>query len=149
MEKSIKPLLILMVDDDEDDRFLTQTALEESEVECKLIFAKDGTEVLDMLLNGPSDSLGEIPNIILLDLNMPLKNGWQVLQELKSNKSLRHIPVVIFTTSSSSDHVVKSYAMGANSYITKPSTFNGLQRVMSSITRYWNDTVSLPKVSPR
>lgn len=149
MEKSIKPLLILMVDDDEDDRFLTQTALEESEVECKLIFAKDGTEVLDMLLNGSSDSLGEIPNIILLDLNMPLKNGWQVLQELKSNKSLKHIPVVIFTTSSSSDHVVKSYAMGANSYITKPSTFNGLQRVMSNITRYWNDTVSLPKISPR
>lgn len=147
MEKSIKPLLILMADDDEDDRFLTQTALEESEVRCKMIFAKDGTEALDMLHLGSGEKPEEMPNIILLDLNMPLKNGWQVLQELKSNEALKHIPVLIFTTSNSSDHIVKSYAMGANSFITKPSTFNGLLDVMKNIIRYWNDTASLPKVS--
>ncbi|MFN8302362.1 MAG: response regulator [Saprospiraceae bacterium] len=145
MNKKTKPLLILMADDDEDDRFLTQTAFEECNLECKLLFAKDGTEVLELLDNekNKSESVRELPNLILLDLNMPRKNGWQVLNELKSSESLKHIPVLIFTTSKSPEHVLMSYSLGANSFITKPSSYNTMLEVVQMINRYWNEVATL------
>ncbi len=134
-----------MADDDDDDIFLAQTAFEESDVDCELQFAKDGSEVLDLLRKAEKgeDEAARMPNLILLDLNMPRKNGWQVLHELKSSERLRHIPVLIFTTSKSPEHVLMSYNLGASSFITKPSSFNSLLDVVRLIGMYWKDVVTL------
>lgn len=134
-----------MADDDEDDRFLVQTAFEECDVRCTLLFAKDGMEVLDALseIEQADHGSNTLPNLILLDLNMPRKNGWQVLDELKKSESLRHIPILIFTTSKSPEHVMKSYNLGANSFITKPSSYNSLLDVVKVISQYWNQVATL------
>ncbi|MBK7427503.1 MAG: response regulator [Saprospiraceae bacterium] len=136
---------ILMVDDDEDDRFLTQTAFEESDLKCKLDFVKDGTEAIDHLtaIFETNDDRNPLPNLILLDLNMPKKNGWQVLAEVKNSESLRHIPVLVFTTSKSPEHVKRSYDLGANSFITKPSTYSGLLDIVRVIGKYWKDVATV------
>lgn len=145
MTQQNKKILILMADDDDDDRFLAQTAFEESAAECELLFAKDGSEVLEMLQKAEKgeDVAVRMPNLILLDLNMPRKNGWQVLHELKSSEHLKHIPVLIFTTSKSPEHVLMSYNLGASSFITKPSSFNSLLDVVRLIGQYWKDVATL------
>jgi CheY-like chemotaxis protein len=136
---------ILMVDDDEDDRFLTQTAFEESDLKCKLDFVKDGTEAIDHLtaIFETNDDRNPLPNLILLDLNMPRKNGWQVLSEVKNSESLKHIPVLVFTTSRSPEHIKRSYDLGANSFITKPSTYSGLLDIVKVIGKYWQDVATV------
>ena len=137
-------MVVLMADDDEDDRLLTQTAFEESNIGCELVFAKDGTEVLELLSNVNNVNTEKaLPDLILLDLNMPKKNGWQVLHELKNSEKLKHIPVLIFTTSKSPEHVLMSYNLGANSFITKPSSFNSLLDVIKLIGQYWKEAATL------
>lgn len=139
-------IVILMADDDDDDFVLTQKALRESKLLNKLVRVRDGEELLDYLL-GTGDYDGqelERPGVILLDLNMPRKDGREALKEIKSNPKLNDIPVVVFTTSKAEEDIYRSYKLGVNSFITKPVTFDNLISVMTSLGKYWFEIVELP-----
>jgi two-component system response regulator len=137
-----RTIIILMADDDEDDRDLARDALEGTALGERLRFVIDGQELLDYLrLNGPDKPR---PSIILLDLNMPRKDGREALAELKADKSLRKIPVVVLTTSSDEVDVQRAYELGASSYITKPVTHSQLTQVMHGLAEYWAGIVELP-----
>ncbi len=141
-----KEIVILMADDDDDDFLLTQKALNESKLLNTLIRVKDGEELLDYL-NQTGEYQGkdnERPGVILLDLNMPRKDGREALKEIKSNPDLSEIPVVVFTTSKAEEDVYKSYQLGVNSFITKPVTFENLINVMQTLGKYWFEIVELP-----
>lgn len=140
-------IVILMADDDEDDRLLARDALEESRVRNDLHFVNDGVELLEYLrrqgaFSDPKNS--PRPGLILLDLNMPRMDGREALQEIKKDAALRAIPVVIMTTSRHDEDIINSYDLGAAGFVTKPITFEGLVDVMRSIGRYWIDIVELP-----
>ncbi|MEL6865589.1 MAG: response regulator [Bacteroidota bacterium] len=140
-------ITILLADDDEEDRMLTQEALEETQINLVLRFAENGVEVLDYLHNrGKFSDLSKnpIPDLILLDLNMPKKDGREVLGEIKRQSQFQRIPVVIFTTSNDEENIKKMYELGVNSYITKPVSYQGLVDAMNSLKTYWVKTVSLP-----
>ncbi len=145
--QSSRPIVILMADDDADDRMLTRDALEESHLANEIRFVADGEELMDYLLHRKSFAEAADaprPGVILLDLNMPRKDGREALAEIKAEPSLRRIPVVILTTSKAEEDVYRSYDLGANSYITKPVTFDALVEVMRGLGRYWLEIVELP-----
>lgn len=139
-------IVILMADDDDDDFLLTQKALKESKLLNRLVRVRDGEELLDYLLQKGeyADQPVERPGVILLDLNMPRKDGREALKEIKSNPELNDIPVVVFTTSKAEEDIYKSYKLGVNSFITKPVTFDSLISVMTSLGKYWFEIVELP-----
>jgi CheY-like chemotaxis protein len=138
------PLPILIADDDEEDCMLAQEALREGRLNNPLYFVNDGEQLLAFLRReSPYESVPR-PGLILLDLNMPRKDGREALTEIKSSEDLRMIPVVVMTTSKSETDIVRSYNLGANSYITKPVTFQGLVEVMVALNRYWFEMVELP-----
>ena len=141
-----EPVVILMADDDDDDFMLTQKALKESKLLNTLVRVKDGEELTDYLLKkGEYESKETLrPGIILLDLNMPRKDGREALKEIKEHENLRNIPVVVFTTSKAEEDIYRSYQLGVNSFITKPVTFANLLEVMKSLGRYWFEIVELP-----
>lgn len=146
MSTAKKEIVILMADDDDDDFLLTQKALKESKLLNKLIRVKDGEELIDYLTR-QGDYEGqetERPGVILLDLNMPRKDGREALKEIKTNSDLNEIPVVVFTTSQAEEDVYKSYQLGVNSFITKPVTFESLISVMQTLGKYWFEIVELP-----
>lgn len=147
MNTQNEPVVILMADDDDDDFMLTQKALKESKLLNTLVRVNDGEELLDYLMNKGKYENAETqrPGIILLDLNMPRKDGREALKEIKEQETLRDIPVVVFTTSKAEEDIYRSYQLGVNSFITKPVTFNGLIDVMASLGRYWFEIVELPK----
>ena len=141
------PIVILMADDDPDDRMFAREALEESRVVNELRFVEDGEELLEYLNRTGryvEPSSAPRPGVILLDLNMPRKDGREALAEIKGHPSLRRIPIVILTTSRSEEDIVHSYDLGVNSFITKPVTFEGLVEVMKALGRYWIEIVELP-----
>lgn len=140
------PIVILMADDDDDDYVLTDKALKESKLLNTLIRVRDGEELLDYLLKRGDYAQTETvrPGVILLDLNMPRKDGREALREIKSNDSLKDIPVVVFTTSKAEEDIYKSYQLGVNSFITKPVTFENLISVMKALGKYWFEIVELP-----
>jgi CheY-like chemotaxis protein len=142
-----EPVVILMADDDDDDYLLTQKALKASKLLNTLIRVKDGEELVDYLLKRGEYEHQETvrPGIILLDLNMPRKDGREALKEIKDHENLRDIPVVVFTTSKAEEDVYKTYQLGVNSFITKPVTFSNLLDVMTSLGNYWFEIVELPK----
>jgi len=145
--KHSTPINILMADDDEDDRLLTLDALKESRVLNNLYCVEDGVELLEFLrregkYSDPKDA--PRPSLILLDLNMPRKDGREALQEIKADPSLRGIPVVILTTSKEEEDMLKGYDLGCASYITKPVNFEGLVDLMRALGRYWIEFVELP-----
>jgi CheY-like chemotaxis protein len=142
-----KPITLLMADDDEDDRLLTKVALERSRLANELRFVEDGEELMDYLhrrgrYEDPASS--PRPGLILLDLNMPRKDGREALREIKADPALRRIPVVVMTTSQAEQDVVRSYDLGANSYVTKPVTMDSLVEVLQALGRYWFEIVELP-----
>jgi CheY-like chemotaxis protein len=143
------PVTILMADDDPDDCLLAQEALAESRLTNELHCVKDGEELMDYLYQrGKYRQPGSAPRpgLILLDLNMPKKDGREVLRELKSDPHLRQIPVLVLTTSRAEEDIERSYYLGANSYITKPVTFSSLLEVMQTLSKYWFEIVELPSV---
>lgn len=143
----VKPITILMADDDEDDRLLTQDALAESRVINDLHFVEDGVELLEYLeRKGKFETKDSSPRpgLILLDLNMPRMDGREALEAIKANPNLKGIPVVILTTSKQEEDMVKGYNLGAASYITKPVTFDGLVDLMKALGKYWVEFVELP-----
>src|SRR5690606_31573285 len=140
-------LTILMADDDEDDRLLTREAMMESRVLNRLMFVEDGYELLCYLRGEGRYKDREtypLPGLILLDLNMPKKDGREALSEIKSDPMLRRIPVVILTTSKAEEDMLSGYDLGAASYITKPVTFAALVELMQTLGRYWVEFVELP-----
>lgn len=147
MEVAKEPVVILMADDDDDDFLLTEKALKTSKLINTLVRVADGEELVEYLMNtGRYEGAPTLrPGLILLDLNMPRKDGREALKEIKEQKSLRDIPIVVFTTSKAEEDVFKSYQLGVNSFITKPVTFNSLLDVVTSLGRYWFEIVELPK----
>lgn len=142
-----KPITILMADDDPDDRQLTREAFEENHLANDLRFVEDGEELLDYLHRRgkyAAEGAAPTPGLILLDLNMPRKDGREALQEIKSDPRLRAIRVIVMTTSKAEEDVVKSYDLSAASYITKPVTFERLVEVVRTLGKYWLEIVELP-----
>lgn len=147
MKGSGKPIIILMADDDEDDRMLTAEALEESRLSNQIHFVENGEEALDYLYRRgryEDPKLSPRPGLILLDLNMPKKDGRETLREIKADPQLRRIPVVVLTTSRAECDVYRSYDLGANTYIAKPVTFDSMVEVMKILGNYWFTLVELP-----
>ncbi|HEY9601163.1 MAG TPA: response regulator [Allocoleopsis sp.] len=141
------PVTILMADDDPDDCMLAREALAESRLANELYFVKDGEELLDYLYHRGKYAEPESsprPGLILLDLNMPKKDGREVLKEIKADPHLRQIPVLVLTTSQAEEDIHHSYDLGANSFITKPVTFSSLIEVMRTLGKYWFEIVELP-----
>jgi CheY-like chemotaxis protein len=145
------PITILICDDDEDDRMLTQQALEDAHISNSVRFVADGEELLDYLYQrgtyGGEMGKAPRPGLILLDLNMPKLDGREALKAIKEDKSLHDIPVVVLSTSRLDEDIVRSYQLGVNSFITKPVTFSGLVEAMNVLGRYWLEIVELPPVS--
>jgi CheY-like chemotaxis protein len=141
------PITILMADDDADDRRLTQEAFEEGRLINDVRFVENGEQLLDYLRKeGAYAPPAEAPRpgLILLDLNMPRKDGRTVLKELKTDPDLRQIPVCILTTSKADEDIFKSYDLGVNSYIVKPVTFEALVDILQTLEKYWFEIVELP-----
>jgi CheY-like chemotaxis protein len=145
------PITILICDDDEDDRILTQQALEQAHVSNSLRFVEDGEQLLDYLYQR-GEFAGETgkaprPGLILLDLNMPKMGGREALKLIKGDPTLRDIPIVVLSTSRLDQDIVRSYQLGVNSFISKPVTFSGLVAAMNVLGRYWLEIVELPPVT--
>lgn len=131
---------ILIAEDDADDRFLLQTAFSENGFSDSLYFVPDGVELMRFLKEQADEAQ---PAFILLDLNMPKKDGREVLGEIKSHPQWQHIPVVIFSTTNNEQEMKRCYQLGANSYITKPNSYNHLLEVIAHLRNYWvNASVS-------
>lgn len=142
-----KPIRILIADDDADDRMLIADALEEARLKNPVDFVEDGVELMEFLNHeGEYAHLTDdhLPSIILLDLNMPRKDGRTALKEIRANEKLRRIPIVVLTTSKSEEDILRTYNLGVNSFITKPVTFNGLVEVVQILSKYWIEIVALP-----
>lgn len=142
-----KPNIIIMAEDDADDRLLVKDALQECQWNADLRFVENGEELLDYLLRQGKYKKAEEsprPGLILLDLNMPKKDGREVLRDIRGHADLRRIPVVVLTTSKADIDIERTYELGANSYIAKPVQFDGLVNLMRMISQYWFKTVELP-----
>jgi CheY-like chemotaxis protein len=137
---------ILIADDDEDDCLLVQEALREAGQAHELRIVRDGEELLAYLRRAQDGGADPPrPDLVLLDLKMPGKDGREALRELKADPRLRDIPIVVLTTSSARDDVADCYALGVNSYVTKPASFRGMVEVMRTLGRYWFEVVLLPR----
>ena len=144
METAGKPIEILLVEDNPGDVRLTQEALKEGKIANHLSVAMDGMEALAFLRQEGDFGKMPEPDLILLDLNLPKKNGWEVLEEIKSDEQLKKIPVVILTTSRDEIDVLKSYKLHANCYIVKPVDLYQFVEVVKSIEDFWLTLVKLP-----
>ena len=151
MFNNVKPVTFLIAEDDPDDRLLIKEAFVESLVSNSVYFVEDGVELLDYLncqgkFANPGDA--PTPDLILLDLNMPRKDGREALAEIKNDPRLKYIPVVVLTTSKAEEDIMRSYDIGASSYITKPMTFEGLVVAIKGLGQYWVQIVQLPANIP-
>ena len=140
-----RPVQILLVDDDPVDVRLTQEALREGKVFASIESVFDGVEAMAYLRREGPYGKARKPDLILLDLNMPRKDGREVLSEIKSDPALRHIPVVILTTSSADQDVIKTYDLGANAYVVKPVDLDQLVTIVQKIEEFWFTIVKLPR----
>lgn len=153
MEKSTNiensnKMIILVADDDEDDQLFTKEAFDESKLEVEIRFVNDGLELLDYLKHrnkyaNPDSS--PRPSLILLDLNMPKMDGREALKEIKTDETLKMIPVVALTTSKAEQDVLKTYELGINSFITKPVSIKDFTEIASTLGHYWLEIVQLPQ----
>ena len=147
MKKEGKVITILLADDDPDDRQLTRDAFAENRLANMLNTVEDGEELMEYLQRrGRYTNLKDapLPGLILLDLNMPRKDGREALKEIKADVNLRRIPIVVLTTSKAEEDILRTYDLGVNSYITKPVTFKSLVELIKLLGRYWFEVVELP-----
>lgn len=144
--ENAEPITILMADDDADDRMLAHDAMQESRLCNCFRFVEDGQELMDYLKRRGKYATEDAPRpgLILLDLNMPRKDGRRALEEIKSDPELRRIPVVVLTTSKTEEDILRTYDLGANSFITKPVTFERLVEIVRTLGVYWFNIVELP-----
>jgi CheY-like chemotaxis protein len=149
MSQKKRPIIILIADDDAEDRMMVKEALEESRLKNNIHFVENGEELVDYLHNRgrfTDKDLYPTPGLILLDLNMPKKDGREALKEIKADPHLRLIPVVVLTTSKAEEDILRTYDLGVSSFITKPVTFTALVDVMRTLSKYWFEIVELPKI---
>jgi two-component system response regulator len=142
-----RPISILVADDDPDDRMMIQEAFTENRIANKIVFVEDGEQLTAFLRReGPFAELKDepYPGIILLDLNMPKKDGREALRELKADPELCRIPIIVLTTSQAEEDIVRTYGLGVSSFITKPVSFEGLVDAVRVICQYWIQIVALP-----
>lgn len=137
-------IIVVVADDDADDRLMIREAFEEAALPVELRFVEDGEQLMDLLQRRGAFRESPSPDLILLDLNMPRKDGREALHEIKSDPTFQQIPVVVLTTSQQEEDVQRSYQLGANSFIIKPVTFDGLVEAMRAVGEYWFATVRLP-----
>ena len=145
-----KAMTILVADDDVDDRLLIKDAFDDNKVPNPIAFVNDGEELMNYLQRrGEYEQLKNepLPGIILLDLNMPKKDGRTALKEIKADEKLQRIPVVILSTSKADEEISRSYCLGVSSFITKPVTYDGLCDVAKTLSHYWFNIVALPNES--
>lgn len=140
-----KPMEILLIEDNEDDILLEQEALADAKLVNLMHVVRDGEEALAFLRREGKYRGAQTPGLILLDINMPRKNGFEVLNEIKKDPALMHIPVVMLTTSDSESDIVKSYATGACSFITKPMNFEKFRDVVNQFAIYWALVARVPE----
>jgi CheY-like chemotaxis protein len=147
MSGQFTPITVLMADDDPDDRLMTQEAWEENRIANTLVFVNDGEELMDYLYHRGRHSdpkTSPRPGLILLDLNMPKKDGREALKEIKADPNLGRIPIVVITTSNEEEEIVRSYDLGVNSFLSKPVTFDELVKMIQVLSEYWLEIVRLP-----
>ncbi|MFH1700652.1 MAG: response regulator [Candidatus Zixiibacteriota bacterium] len=147
MKANSRPITILLAEDDPDDALMAREALEDNRLCNELVIVEDGEQLMNYLncRNEFSDrSPDNLPGLILLDLNMPKKDGREALKEIKSNPKLRLIPIVVLTTSKAEEDILRTYDLGVNSFITKPVSFESLVDIMKTLSRYWFEIVDLP-----
>jgi len=148
MSSEARGITVLMAEDDADDRMLARDAWEESRPAGELEFVEDGEQLLDYLRHRgryTGRDRAPLPSIILLDLNMPKKDGREALREIKTDPQLKKIPVIVLTTSRAEEDIAKSYDLGVNSFIVKPARFESLVEVMRCLAEYWFGVVELPR----
>jgi len=145
MEKDLKAVSILLVEDSPDDVEITRRALQRGQVKNNLMVARDGEEALDILYSR-RDADGALPGLILLDLNLPKVDGREVLEKIKSDPKLKRIPVIALTSSTREEDVVRTYDLGVNTFISKPVRFEDFIRVIATIRDYWILIATLPPV---
>ncbi|HDQ25874.1 MAG TPA: response regulator [bacterium] len=143
-----KSISILLVEDSPDDVLLTREALKDAKIVNELDVVSDGVEAMEFLRKKGRYAGAERPDLILLDLNLPKKDGRETLIEIKTDDDLKAIPVVVLTTSEAEEDVIKSYNYHANCYITKPVNLDRFYKVVKSIEEYWFDIVKLPEKKP-
>jgi CheY-like chemotaxis protein len=140
-----RPIEILLVEDNPGDVELTREALETAKMANRLHVVDDGADAVDFLFRRGRFSEAPRPDIILLDLNLPKKDGRQVLSEIKAEPNLSQIPVVVLTTSQAEEDIIRAYQLHANCYVTKPVDFNQFLHIVSTIEEFWLSVVKLPK----
>jgi two-component system, response regulator len=143
IDKQKKPVTILIADDDPDDRLMTKEAFEENFLLNDIHFVEDGEQLFEYLHHEDKEKY-PMPGLILLDLNMPKKDGREALRDLKTHPEFKRIPVIILTTSKAEEDILKSYDLGVNCFISKPVTFVELVKVTKSLGNYWFEIVELP-----
>lgn len=147
MMRSSLPIRILVAEDDADDRMMIKDAFEESRLGNPVDFVEDGVQLMNYLhREGSYASMMDhpYPGFILLDLNMPRKDGRTALREIKASPILQRIPIVVLTTSKAEEDIVRTYNLGVNSFICKPVTFDSLVEIVKTVGRYWIEIVALP-----
>ncbi|MBA2593028.1 MAG: response regulator [Pseudomonadota bacterium] len=140
-----RPATVLFIEDSPSDVLMTREALDQAKVLIDLHVIDNGIDALAFLRRKGRYATAPRPDLILLDLNLPKKDGREVLREIKSDEALKRIPVVILTTSNAEEDVMRAYGLHANCYVTKPFDFEGLAKVVRSIERFWFTVVTLPK----
>lgn len=140
----VNSFMVLLVEDNPADIRLVEEAFKESEINTKLLIFKDGVEAMEFLKRCEKHEDAPIPDLILLDLNLPRKNGREVLKEIRENNNLKQIPVVILTTSSTEEDIHETYAHHANSYIVKPANVGRFIETMKNLEDYWFNMLKLP-----
>jgi CheY-like chemotaxis protein len=142
----MQKLFILVAEDDSDDRFLLQTAFKEKGYDDRLEFVENGVELIEFLSNIQDNKTAHngFPYFILLDLNMPKKDGREALKEIKQHPVFKKIPIIVFTTTKNESEIRRCYELGANTYIVKPVSFEKLLKVLDNIRTYWSNTATIP-----
>ena len=135
---------ILLIEDNPGDVKLTKKAFEKAALETRIDVAEDGVEAMAYLRERTAETDRELPDLVLLDLNLPRKSGYEVLEEIKSDPDLKRVPVVILTSSDSEEDIVETYEDHANAYLTKPVSFEGFKEVVSKIESFWFSVAKLP-----
>lgn len=138
------PIRVLLVEDNEADAYLTRETLEAGKLHIEISVAVDGAEAIDFLQGKAATAPDEIPDLILLDLNLPRMDGRQVLEAMRGDPALKRIPVVVLTSSDAELDIAKSYELGANCYVTKPVGLDAFQSIVRSVEGFWFTVVKLP-----
>lgn len=144
MSPSAEPVEILLAEDNPGDARLTEKAFEQGNIVNNLHIVEDGVEAMQFLRQEATYQDQARPDLVLLDLNMPKKDGWDVLEEMKSDAQLRRIPVIVLTSSEAEGDILKSYDLQANAYLTKPVDFDGFMEIVRSFEEFWLSVVKMP-----